>query len=265
MILEATDIRYRSSDGTALIDGMSLTVGRGDIVAVAGPNGAGKTTLLKLLAGLLPTESGEIRLFGTPIHALSMRQRAERIAFLSQRDEPDGRLSMEEYVALGRIPHQHKLPRSGHRRAIDAAIAAVGLTHKRGAPLAQLSGGEAQRAAIARALSQEPEILFLDEPTNHLDPRAKGELLSLVASLGITIVCVLHDLTLIPALATHVVLVESGAVAVEGSTGQALTCDTVKQVFGVDFFELPHPENGRPLRAIDIPIHKSSQPSKELH
>ncbi len=259
LALEARGLGYKTADGTALVDQVDLRVHEGEIVALAGPNGAGKSTLLKLLAGLLPPSNGDINLFGSPAAALSVRRRAQRIAFVDQREQPDGRLTTEEYVALGRIPHERDAPRDAHQRAVGNALDAVGLSRRRLDRLATLSGGESQRAVIARALCQEPSILFLDEPTNHLDPKAKGGMLSLIAGLGITTVCVLHDLALIPRLADQTVLLDDAAVVVSGATHDALSAAVVKQVFGVDFLHFAHPESGLPVSALDIPIVKPNQ------
>ena len=261
--IEVDDLCYRAPDGSTLIDRVSLSVQSGEIVALAGPNGAGKTTLLKLMAGLAAPSSGEVRLFGEPIAALPPRDRARRLAFVGQRDSPDPRLRAEDYVALGRIPHQRERSRGEHVAAVDSALAAVDMTHKRLSSLGRLSGGELQRLTIARALCQQPDILYLDEPTNHLDPRTKGELLSLVAGLGITVVCVLHELTLIPSLASHTVLVDQASLVASGPTAETLTGAQVMRVFGVDFFELDHPTASRSVPILDIPIAQPNQTPEE--
>ncbi len=255
--LEARDLGYWTADGTVLVDHVDFSISQGEIVALAGPNGAGKSTLLRLLSGLLQPGRGDVRLFGTPISELSAVARARKIAFVDQREQPDGRLTTEEYVALGRIPHQRDASPEAHKLAVENALDSVGLSARRGKYLWTLSGGELQRAVIARALCQEPAILFLDEPTNHLDPKAKGSVLSLVASLGVTTVCVLHDLALIPSIADQTVLLNKGAVVYAGATEAALTEAAVQSVFGVEFLKFSHPKSGRVVSALDIPIEKT--------
>ena len=258
IILEARNVSYYTPSGTVLIDNVDLRISEGESVAIAGPNGAGKSTLLRVLAGLLYPSRGDVRLFGCPLAELPTHQRAQRIAFVDQREQPDKRLVTEEYVALGRIPHQRKASKLGHDQAVNKALEAVGLIAHRSELLATLSGGELQRAVVARALCQEPSILFLDEPTNHLDPKAKGSVLSLVASLGITTICVLHDLTLIPSFADQTVLLDDAKVFFKGPTKEALSEATVNSVFGIELLRFPHPESGHSVSALDIPIKKSN-------
>ena len=259
--LDAEGLIYQAGPRHLLVDGVSLSVGSGDVVAIAGPNGAGKSTLLRILAGLLAPSAGTVRLFGRAIDTYAAAERSRRVAIVGQRDEPDPRLTVSEYVALGRIPHNTTATNDVHRRVIAEAIESVGLTGKESARLGLLSGGELQRAAIARALCQQPDILFLDEPTNHLDPAAKGALLSVVAAHQITTVCVLHDLALIPKIASHTLLMHEAHVVAYGATGEVLTPKRVLEVFGVEFLHLPHPDEDRFLSVLDIPVSHSIHPN----
>lgn len=142
--------------------------------------------------------------------ALSRQQRARLVAVLAQNDTPDTRLSLEDYVALGRIPHAGDVPRNVHDAIVANAIKETGLQLLRRRSLLSLSGGERQRAALARVLAQTPDLVLLDEPTNHLDPPGREELLSLVKIKGIAVVAVLHDLTLTESFANRVLLLSQG-------------------------------------------------------
>ncbi len=259
--LEADALSYRAGGRHPLVEGVGFSVRKGDIVAIAGPNGAGKSTLLRMLAGLLAPSAGTVRLFDRPIDRYTAADRARRIAVVGQRDEPDPRLSVADYTALGRIPHGVAAARDMHQRVIADSLASVGLTGKEDARLGLLSGGELQRAAIARALAQEPDLLFLDEPTNHLDPAAKGALLSVVAARRITTVCVLHDLALIPKIAGHTLLMSDARAVAFGPTHEVLTPDRVRKVFGVEFLHLPHPNEDRRVSVLDIPVSTDFQPT----
>lgn len=263
-LLEARCVSHRTRTGKTLVDGVSLSAKAGEIVVLAGPNGAGKSTLLKMLAGLLPTTDGSITAFGQPLASLPALQRARRMAFVGQTDLPDSRLTARDYIGLGRTPHRRENAAEAHDHFISTALETVGLTGKERDLMGRLSGGEAQRAAIARALCQEPEILFLDEPTNHLDPRAKGDLLSVIARLGITVISVLHDLNLIPGLASHVVLLDRSKLVASGPTERVLRRDIVRRVFGVDLLHFAHPETGHPVSLVDIPIQKQPPLAQEL-
>ncbi|MFS9572854.1 ATP-binding cassette domain-containing protein, partial [Klebsiella quasipneumoniae] len=153
---------------------------------------------------------GDILLRGRSMSALSRQQRARLVAVLAQNDTPDTRLSLEDYVALGRIPHAGDVPRNVHDAIVANAIKEPGLQLLRRRSLLSLSGGERQRAALARVLAQTPDLVLLDEPTNHRDPPGREELLSLVKTKGITVVAVLHDLTLTESFADRVLLLSQG-------------------------------------------------------
>lgn len=261
VVLEASGLTYQTGAGRPLVLNADVTVRCGDMVAIAGPNGAGKSTLLRMLSGLLAPTKGALSLCGQPFNDHTPLERARRIAYVGQLDEPDRRLTVYDYIALGRIPHRARTSRTEDQRAVEEAIAALRLNGKELSPLGQISGGELQRASVARALCQQPDILFLDEPTNHLDPKAKGTLLSLLFARGITSLCVLHELALIPKLASHTLLMNRGQVVAAGRTADVLTAQAVHQVFGVDFLHLAHPTEDRVVPVLDIPVGNSHSAS----
>lgn len=256
-LLDARHLRFTAGSRRVLVQDASLSVTVGDIVAIVGPNGAGKSTLLRMLAGLLTPTAGSVALEGRSLSTCPAAERARSIAYVDQLDRPDRRLTVADYVSLGRIPHALMATRIAHERATATALNAVALTDRAGSRIGHLSGGELQRAILARALCQEPKLLFLDEPTNHLDPKAKGTLLSLLLERRLTTVCVLHDLALVPKLATHAVLMNEGHIVAFGRTDTVLTQDNLRQVFGIDVLHLAHPTEDRLLTVVDIPV---SQP-----
>ncbi|WP_343564402.1 ABC transporter ATP-binding protein [Kiloniella sp. b19] len=253
-VLRAEDLTCLSETGQPLVRDVSFEIQKGSFLAIAGPNGAGKTTLLRLLAGLLVPSAGAVFFKGKALKDIHPRKRARLIAYVGQMDKPDTRLSIREYVSLGRIPHSTGFAPEEHRQKVDQALEKVRLLERSEDRLGLLSGGEMQRASLARAFCQEPEILFLDEPTNHLDPLAKGLLLSLVAESGVTCISVLHDLALIPPIATHALLLEKTSMVAFDQVEKVLTQSTVQRVFGVDFLYLNHPEQERKIPVLDIPL-----------
>jgi iron complex transport system ATP-binding protein len=254
-ILSAAGLSFATRAGTSILGPTSLDVGPGDRLAIIGPNGAGKSTLLRLLAGMLRPGSGSVQLFGRDIAAMPPVERARLVAVVGQADQPDHRIRVRDYVELGRIPHRSNRRSAGEEaKLVAAALERAGLARLAGRELGSLSGGERQRAQIARALAQEPRVLFLDEPTNHLDPRARGELLQLVAALDLTVVAVLHDLHLVPAFATRVAVLRDGALVACGPADKTLTRHTIRDVFGIDLLRLPHPHEDRQLTVFDIPM-----------
>ncbi len=253
-ILSAEGLGYRAPFGRSLLRDVTLSIEPGERLAIVGPNGAGKTTLLHMLCGMLRPSSGAISLLGQPLAALKPAERARRIAVVGQADQPDRRIALGDYVALGRIPHGGAMPRREELALIDDALARCGLAALARREMGSLSGGERQRAQIARAIVQQPQLLFLDEPTNHLDPQARGLLLGLVADLGLTVIAVLHDLHLVPGFATKVAIIKDGTLVTSGPPQQALSRHAVRDVFGIDLLRLPHPHEDRELTIFDIPF-----------
>jgi iron complex transport system ATP-binding protein len=231
-----------------------LKLEAGERLAIVGPNGAGKTTLLRAFAGTLSPQSSTVRLFGTRLSTLRPIERARLAAVVGQADQPDGRISVWDYVGLGRIPHSGRRSRADEWGILNEAFHRTRLDGFRSREMGSLSGGERQRAQIARALAQEPRLLLLDEPTNHLDPRARGELLGLVAGLGLTVAAVLHDLALVPGFATKVAVMNAGRLVAFGTPEETLSPEIVREVFRVDVLRLPHPREKRQLTVFDIPL-----------
>lgn len=218
-----------------VLSGIDLTLGAGQIVGLLGPNGSGKSTLLRCLAGLLPRQAGHITLNGTSLDALPLRTRAKQLAFVPQHSEVDDDLSVEQIVRLGRTPHRQRLFgwNGSDEQAVEEAIARMKLSCIRKRAWKQLSGGERQRSQIARALAQQPKIMILDEPTNHLDIQYQLELLSLIATLPMTVVIALHDLNLAANYCHRLVLLKQGKVIANGSPETVLTPAMIEETWCV--------------------------------
>jgi iron complex transport system ATP-binding protein len=251
VVVEATS--FAVAHGRRLVDSVDMTIAEGERIAIIGPNGAGKTTLLRLLSGQMVPAAGRVLLDGLAIHRMSADARARKIAVVSQNTGADPRLTVTDYVDLGRTPHRGHAPPAAHRLAVQEAIARVGLAHLARRRLDQLSGGERQRAAIARAIAQEPALLLLDEPTNHLDPRARVDVLDLAAGLGATVVAVLHDLDRLSAFADRVAVMSQGRLVAYGPPHDALAPEIVGRVFQMDCFAAVNPATGRNLLVFDKP------------
>jgi iron complex transport system ATP-binding protein len=252
-------VGYAPPGKSRLVEDIGFHVHAGEILAVVGPNGAGKTTLVRMIAGLAEPTDGDIRLWGQRFCDITPAERARRIAYVGQLEEPDTRLTTAQYVSLGHLPHTGWRGTPTPGRTMTEVIALCGLTDLAHRRIGFLSGGERQRAKLARAICQRPQLLVLDEPTNHLDPNARGALLGLVASLGITVVAALHDLTLIDTFASHVALVRGGRLEAYGHPEEVLSLANIRRVFDVGLHRLPHPSEDRHLTALDISLsHISS-------
>lgn len=253
-LIAAHEVSYAPARGSAILSGVSIALKPGSRLAIIGPNGAGKTTLLRLLAGITTPTQGRVDLLGRPFTATRPVERARLVAVVGQTDQPDPRITLRDYVGLGRIPHGVRACREESRAIVERAVVRTGLGHLVSREMGGLSGSERQRAQIARALAQEPRVLFLDEPTNHLDPRARGDLLGLVTELDLTVVAVLHDLPLVAGFATEVAILDQGHLVAAGSPGETLTPAHVRAVFGVELLRLPHPREARELTVFDLPL-----------
>ncbi|MCK1798066.1 ABC transporter ATP-binding protein [Streptomyces sp. XM4193] len=247
MELELTDLTVRIK-GRTLVDRLSLRAGTGEVVGLVGPNGSGKSTALRCVYGALRPGSGTVMAGGEDLRALALRDRARRVAALTQDGSVDLDFTVEEVVALGRAPHQRGAQALSAREQglVREAMRRLDLLSLADRGVLTLSGGERQRVLVARALVQEPEIIVLDEPTNHLDIRHQIELLSLLRGTRATVLVVLHDLNLAAAACDRIAVLRGGALVSVGTPREVLTAELVADVFGVRARIVPHPETGGP-------------------
>ena len=223
--------------GRRIVDDVSFAVETGAWISLLGPNGAGKTTLLRVLAGLRSFR-GIVRLAGKSLEELGRREAARRVALVPQTPIVPPAMTVGDYVLLGRTPHLGIFVRESEadRTAAAQALARLELEALADRALASLSGGELQRAVIARALAQASPILLLDEPTTSLDIGHQQQVLELVDRLrreeGLTVIAAMHDLTLAAQYGDRVVLVERGQVIADGSARRVLTAERVEQLYG---------------------------------
>jgi phosphonate transport system ATP-binding protein len=215
------------------LDGVSLRLGKGDMVALIGPSGAGKSTLLRAAAGLLAIDPGEGRIeaFGQTVQedgrfGEGLRGIRARIGFIFQQFNLAGRLSLFTNTALGLLGRIDALrgvlgwwPRDEKRRVM-AALARVGLAEQAAQRADSLSGGQQQRAAIARALVQRAEVMFADEPVASLDPVGARRVMELLEDLnrteGISMLITLHQVDYALKYCRRVVAMKDGKVAYDG-------------------------------------------------
>lgn len=208
-VLNITDlVVVRSRSAPPVLNGVSLSLDRGEKVAVLGPSGAGKTTLFRTINGFIPIRSGQITVDGISVKGLRgrrLRQLRRHIAVISQRHDLVDRLRVHQNVmagALGRWPAWRGLrflfwPTVEELAEAENALRRVGVAHKLRSRTSEISGGEHQRVAIARALVQQPSLLLADEPIASLDPDLGHQILALMCRLatetGIALLCSLHQ------------------------------------------------------------------------
>jgi iron complex transport system ATP-binding protein len=240
-ILEAQAAEFSYAGGPIVVRGVSLGVSRGKLSALIGPNGCGKSTLIRLFAGVLAASGGEIRFDGVPLGSMPRREAAKRIAYVPQATALAFPFTVLEVVLTGRSPYTPRFRFEDERdraRAMEA-LATVDAAHLAERRVTELSGGERQMVAVARALTQEPECLLLDEPSGALDLKHRAALVRTLASLrdsrGLTALVVTHDLHLIDPLFDQVFALRAGVLVAEGRPDQVLT-DAVLS----DVYEDPH-------------------------
>lgn len=225
----------------SVLEDVSISVHRGEVVGILGPNGTGKSTLLALLAGDIVPHSGSVQLCATRIENIPRRRRAQLRAVMPQSFEVPFSYTAREIVAMGRV----SWPRSDEDDAIiDSSLAAAGVAHLAGRDVTKLSGGEKARVTFARVLAQRAQVMLLDEPTAALDIAHQEALMSSVranAQAGIGVVVVMHDLSLAGAYCDRLVLLHDGAVFAAGSVADVLTSENLSQVYecGIDVFSGP--------------------------
>jgi ABC-type Mn2+/Zn2+ transport system ATPase subunit len=229
-----------------VLDRVSMTVDKGEFVAVIGPNGAGKTTLLKVILGLTEADSGEVRVFGRPPRSLGASR--SRIGYVPQIFAIDLRfpVTVFEVVLMGTYGRVGvgRRPGAAERDAARAALERVGIAELADRPIGRLSSGQRQRAFIARALANNPELLMLDEPTTGVDVATTGTLYTLLRGLkedGVTIVLVSHDIGVVAAYVDYVACLNISLVA-HCRPDEVECTDALRAMYGCDVAYLHHGE-----------------------
>lgn len=231
---------------TAIVSGVSFSAEGGDWTTIIGANGAGKSTILKSIAGVVPYE-GSVR-FGK--HKFQGRELARQVAYVPQRGSlPEG-MTAAEFILLGRTAHLGWLSRESEsdRKHVASIIERLDLGSLADRAVSELSGGEAQRVAMARALVQEPGTLILDEPTSALDLGNQIAVLELVDELrlehGLTVLAAMHDLTTASRFGQKTVLIEDGQVAAAGPNEEVLTESLLTAHYGTPVKIMEAPDGG---------------------
>ena len=221
-----------------VVDSFSDRVESGEWLGIIGPNGAGKSSLLRAAAGLVRFD-GEVRVGGAALSPLADSARAQQVAYVAQDPLIPDDMCVFDYVLLGRTPYVGYF---GTESATDRDVVADVLDRLRlgdfaSRMLGTMSGGERQRAVLARALAQEAPVLLLDEPTSALDIGHQQQALELVTELrehsGLTVVSAMHDLTLAGTYTDRLVLLDDGVVVASGSAADVLTAERLGDVFHV--------------------------------
>jgi iron complex transport system ATP-binding protein len=238
-ILEVENLRAGYGNG-AVIQDISFSLEKGELVSILGPNGSGKSTLIKALQGLLKDVSGEVKIADADLFRMKRRDIAQKIAFVPQIFDSTFEFSVMEIVSMGRYIHQGRLAglSSSDKRIIEEVLDMVEVGHLKDKKIAHLSGGERQRALIARALAQDTPLLFLDEPSSHLDINYGVEIFQILERLQKerekTILSTEHNINLVIPFSQQIIFLKGGKIQSQGAPEVLITKENIKQVFQAD-------------------------------
>ncbi|MDA3893490.1 MAG: ABC transporter ATP-binding protein [Salinivirgaceae bacterium] len=216
---------------------ISLHVNKGSLTGIVGPNGSGKTTLFRSLTSEINILGGEILLEGRDIKKLTSKEKAQKLAIVTQNTEVFD-IPVEDFVLMGRLPY--KKPFQLFEKVKDYALAnkfmkLTGVYKYKAKLMTELSGGEQQLVAIARALCQEPELLLLDEPTSHLDISHQLKVLNLIQKLnndlGLTVLIIIHDLNLASEYCDYMAMMHKGSIFKKGLPEEVLDYKNIEFVY----------------------------------
>jgi iron complex transport system ATP-binding protein len=261
--VEVVSFRYSMArqpdrDDTWVLKALDFEVPSGEVLGIIGPNGSGKTSLLKLLAKLLRPQAGRISLFGSELATLSQEAVARSVALVPQESPPVFPFTIAEVVLMGRFPHRQRgwnFGSFGWEGPDDVKVAREAMDELDVLNLAnrsiyEVSGGERQRAIIARALAQEPRVLLLDEPTAFLDLNHQLDICRILRRLnqqrGLTVVLVSHDLNLASQYCDRLLMLSEGRVVRIGSPEEVIRPELLERVYRCEVLVDRHPTTGLP-------------------
>ena len=251
-VLEARGVRFAYRGGRAVVDGVDLTAAAGRLICILGPNGSGKTTLLRCLLRQLRC-AGEILLDARPIGRYSQAQLARLMAYVPQVPQVSFAFSVREIVLMGRYVYAGPLGLVGQKDydVAEAAMEMTATTQFADRSLDSLSGGEAQRVMIARALAQQPSVCLLDEPTSHLDIASQLSIYRMMQRLAhewkMAVVCVSHDINMAARFADELLVMRAGRVLADGTAAEVITPEVLRAAYDVDVELIPVASQAAPL------------------
>lgn len=234
-LLEVQNISFHYPS-RAILNDVSIQVQSQQFVGIVGSNGCGKSTLLKIVYRVLKAKEGRVFYKGVPMQQYSLKQMARKIAVVGQFNNTPFDATVLDVVLMGRIPFKSKWQafNEGDYQLALASLEKVDMLAYQNTALSMLSGGEKQRVFLARALTQQPELIILDEPTNHLDIRFQLEILKIVKSLRIGVLATMHDLSLIANFCDYIYALKDTQVYCSGKPIDLLTPEQIQSIFGVN-------------------------------
>ena len=252
MAIEIKDVKFSYGE-KEILKGINLNIKKEKLTGILGPNGCGKSTLLKNILGYLKKDSGSISVGEKELRDFTQKDLAKNMALVPQKSNLNSPMKVEEFVLMGRLPHLASNWQGYSREDIGISekhMEDLELIGFRDRGVLSLSGGEFQRALLARALTQDPEILMLDEPTSAMDINHAIELMSTVKNLvkekKLTSIAVIHDLNLASLFCDEIVLMKDGNIKYIGTPREVLTEEILKEVYKLKS-KVIEDDNGNPV------------------
>ena len=229
----------KTYDGKTVVDSVSLEIPKGKVLSLIGPNGAGKSTVMGMISRLIARDEGMVDFHGKDIGKWKSRELSKKLAILTQSNQIQMKLTVQELVAFGRFPYSGNRITKEDQEIIDQAIAYMELEEMRDRFIDELSGGQRQRAMIAMVIAQDTDYVLLDEPTNNLDIYHAANMMKIVRrlcdELGKTVVLVLHEINYAAFYSDYICAFVDGRIAKFGTVEEVKTKENLSEIYQVDF------------------------------
>ena len=229
----------KTYDGKTVVDSVSFEIPKGKVLSLIGPNGAGKSTVMGMISRLIARDEGMVDFHGKDIGKWKSRELSKKLAILTQSNQIQMKLTVQELVAFGRFPYSGNRITKEDQEIIDQAIAYMELEEMRDRFIDELSGGQRQRAMIAMVIAQDTDYVLLDEPTNNLDIYHAANMMKIVRrlcdELGKTVVLVLHEINYAAFYSDYICAFVDGRIAKFGTVEEVMTKENLSQIYQVDF------------------------------
>ena len=229
----------KTYDGKTVVDSVSFEIPKGKVLSLIGPNGAGKSTVMGMISRLIARDEGMVDFHGKDIGKWKSRELSKKLAILTQSNQIQMKLTVQELVAFGRFPYSGNRITKEDQKIIDQAIAYMELEDMRDRFIDELSGGQRQRAMIAMVIAQDTDYVLLDEPTNNLDIYHAANMMKIVRrlcdELGKTVVLVLHEINYAAFYSDYICAFVDGRIAKFGTVEEVMTKENLSEIYQVDF------------------------------
>ena len=229
----------KTYDGKTVVDSVSFEIPKGKVLSLIGPNGAGKSTVMGMISRLIARDEGLVDFHGKDIGKWKSRELSKKLAILTQSNQIQMKLTVQELVAFGRFPYSGNRITKEDQEIIDQAIAYMELEEMRDRFIDELSGGQRQRAMIAMVIAQDTDYVLLDEPINNLDIYHAANMMKIVRrlcdELGKTVVLVLHEINYAAFYSDYICAFVDGRIAKFGTVEEVMTKENLSEIYQVDF------------------------------